>query len=154
MGTATTTIQTNNQLKVDYDFAKIFLSNIEVSEETPTYTNGTGSEVTLKAGTPMGRITASGKVTPLASAANDGSQYCVGVLIRDYTVANAADQEVTLVVAGEVRSSFVEDNLDGSDTLDTVVTNNGGRRIRDVIQGDTAGIVLKNVTDNMVADNS
>lgn len=154
MGTATTTIQTNNQLKTDYDFSKTFLSNIETSEEKPTYTNGGGSTVELKAGTPMGRITASGKVTPLASGAVDGSQYCVGLLLKDYSVAAAADQAVELVISGEVRSSVVEANLDGSDTLDTSVTNNGGRRIRDVIQGDASGIVLKTVTDNMVADNS
>jgi hypothetical protein len=50
----------------------------------------------LVAGTVLGRITASGKLTILAPGASDGSQNAVGVLFDD-TDATAEDKRVVLL---------------------------------------------------------
>jgi len=124
-----------NILDTDYNTAKMVIHGGRY--ETATYTNGTGSEVTLPKGTLLGRISASNKVQPLASAAVDGSQFPVGILNESITVADGASYDLSMVIAGEVDASFL--SLDGSDTLATVVS---GRTIGDRIKSDTLGILL------------
>jgi len=122
-------------LHTTYDRSQIFVGDNRY--ETGTYTNGTGSTKDLAKGTLMGRIHATGKLTPLASAASDGSQYPVGILADDYSVLDTASATVTICVAGDVVSSKIV--LDGSDTLETVIS---ARRIKDRIGADTVGIKL------------
>ncbi len=146
MSTATNVNQTDSQLHVDYDVAKIFLgcNRYDASE----YTNGTGSEVTLKAGTLLGRISASGKLLPLASGATDDSSIPVGVLSHTVTVANKATVNLTFCVEGDVAEEKVI--FQGSDDYDTVVS---GRTLRDRIGADTVGINLVATTENTTFDN-
>lgn len=102
-----------------------------------SFTNGGGSAVTLDQGTVMGRISATGKLVALTSAASDGSQFVVGVLCDTTTVAAGGTVDLTLCDSGEINQSMVK--LQGSDTLETVV---GGRRIKDKIGAETVGVKL------------
>ena len=56
-----------------------------------TLLNAGGAAVTFEIGTVLGKVTASGKLVPLAPAASDGSQ----------TVAGLLGDRVTLAAAGE-----------------------------------------------------
>jgi hypothetical protein len=129
-------LQINN-----YDYSKIFIR--ENRFEKGTYTNGTGSEVTLEVGTLLGRIGATDKVTPLKSAATDGSQYPVGVLAEEVTVANGASATLNFCIGGDVVKSKVV--FDGTDDFDTDVED---RTLGDRIAADTLGIKLVAV-DNL-----
>lgn len=105
--------------------------------ESAYITNAGGEDVTLPAGLVMGRITANGRVTPLEAEATDGSQFPVGILAANYTVAAGADQSVSLCVSGDVNEGML--SFLGSDTLDSVVD---GRILRDRLAADTLGIKL------------
>jgi hypothetical protein len=146
MSTGTTVNQTSNQLHTDYDNSIIFLGCNRYS--TAEYTNSTGSSVDLEAGTLLGRISASGKLLPLASGATDDSNIPVGILSHNITVANGATVTLTYCNEGDV----AEDKIifDGSDDLDTVVS---GRQLRDRIEGDTVGINLVASTSMTSYDN-
>ena len=116
---------------------------------TGTYTNGTGSEKTIEAGTVFGRIHASGLLLPLESDATDGSQFPVGILVEPITVANGASKTLTLCNGGDVEESkLVFEN--GTDDLDTVVS---ARNLRDRIAADTKGIRLFNSDELSAYDN-
>lgn len=112
------------------------------------YNNDTYDPIMLSAGTLMGRISATQKVIPLASGASDGSQYPVGILAEDTTIADGETANLVLCNFGTV----VENNviLDGSDTMDTVIS---GKSIRDRIASDTIGIKLQEGTENTGYDN-
>ena len=116
--------------------------------DSADYTNGTGAEVTLPAGTLLGRVNASGEVLPLASAATDGSEYPCGILSQAVTVANGATVNVTFAVEGDIAESKVV--FDGTDDFDTVVD---GRILRDRIAADTVGINLVTATSMTGYDN-
>lgn len=106
------------QLFTNYDVSKIFIGNNRY--KTAEYTNGTGSEVTLAAGTLMGRIFATNKVTPNVSSATNGSQLPVGVLADSYVVANGVTVTITMCIGGDIAQEKV--TLGGSDTLATAIT--------------------------------
>lgn len=120
----------------------------ENTTTTGIYTNGTGSSVTLAAGTVMGRISASGKLTPFTTAATDGSQFVVGILVEGATVADAASATLTICDSGEVNQNLV--SLQGSDTLETVLS---GRRVKDKIGAETVGVKLISSTELSGYDN-
>ena len=135
-----------------YDTNKIFLRNIVTRQYT--FNNDTGGVLSLKPGALLGKKASNGKLKALASGVNDGSQYAVGILMTEITdLADAADLTVNVVISGEVDEQAVSDNLNGADDLDTAVTNNGGKDIREVIMGDTAGVVLRESTDLTGSDN-
>lgn len=130
--------QANNGQQANFkrDVSKIFVWNNRYTNGS--YVNGTGSEVTLPAGTVMGRVSANQNLAPLESDATNGSQFPVGILANDHTVANGATHSVSICISGDV----VENKLifnNGTDTLNTVVT---GRSLRDRISADTAGVHL------------
>ena len=86
------------------DISKIFLGGNKTI--TATYTNGTGSAVTLSPGRVMGRISASNKVTPQDKDNTDGSQLGRFVLMSSHVdVANGASVICTLCFKGEVDAS-------------------------------------------------
>jgi hypothetical protein len=151
MSTVTKVIDTSNLQGNDYDVSKVFLRNIISQEET--LNNASGAAKDFEPGTLLGRVTASGKLIPLASAANDGSQFAVGVLMSNVIqLANGADQTVSVCIGGEVAEDKVV--LAGADALTTTVTNNSARTIKDVIAGDTKGIQLRSSTELTGHDNS
>lgn len=127
-------------LKTEYNTQKTFIrDNNFISGEM---TNATGADITYPGGTLMGRISATLKLVPLASAATDGSQFPVGVLATDYIVEAGTTRNVMICNSGEVVESMVI--LQGADTLNTVIT---GRTIRDRIGADTVGVILRAVDD-------
>ena len=144
---ATTTLNTENQLNTNYEQYAIFLADNDYAPRN--YTNGTGSEITLAAGTVMGIISATDILLPLESDAVDNSQYPVGILTQDVTVANGASKVLSSCVGGEVNENrLVFQN--GTDTLATVVD---GKTLRDRIAGDTLGILLTPTEDLSEFDN-
>lgn len=135
-----------NPLISNYDTSKTFIWNLRTDKAN--YTNSTYDDVTLLKGTLLGRISATGLVVPLTSGASDGSQFPLGILLEDTTVAGSDTVTLTFAVEGDV----VEDKilLQGSDTLNTVIS---GRRIRDRIGADTVGIKIVASTEMTNYDN-
>lgn len=133
-------------LTSNYDTAKMFLFGNE--NQKANYNNSTYDVVELAVGTLVGRVSATGLIVPLESGASDGSQFPVGIVRADYSVEVGDTREIVFCVAGEVDENMIV--FQGSDTLDTVVS---GRRLRDRISSDTAGIVLKVVDQLSGLDN-
>ena len=117
-----------NHVRYDYTVDKIFL-NFPNQQKKFTFVNGTGSERTIPAGTLVGITTADQTIAKeLASGASDGSQIPYGFTLYDITIAAGVSEEAEgLVGHGDDKSSIYEDKitLNGSDTLDTVVTELG-----------------------------
>lgn len=139
---------TNNMMITNYDLSKIFLLNNRYL--TGEHTNSTYVDEVFPAGTVVGRIATSGKIVPCISSASDGSQLPIGILATDYTIEAGATSTLTYCLQGDVASEEVG-FINGTDTLDTVVS---GKRYRDRIASDTAGIILKDSLDLTDYDNS
>jgi len=150
----TTTVSTSNSRFVETDVSKIFLFNRESLKATLYFDNYSGgTAVTLEPGTVLGRIASSDKVTPLDSSASDGSQFPVGILMQQVTVAaNTIDSatEVYMCVAGDVAKGKII-FYNGTDTVATVVSD---RTLGDRIGADTVGIRLVPSTEMTESDNS
>jgi hypothetical protein len=146
MSSQTIALNTGQQLTVNTDIGKIFVWENRYSDAA--YTNGGGAPVTLTEGTLLGRIAATGKIVPLTSAANDGSQFPVGILNQTVIVAAGETRQLSFCVSGDVVENKVL--LQGADTLDTVVA---GKTIRDRIGSDTVGVKLVTSTELTGYDN-
>ena len=130
--------QTNNQAHFDYERSNVFIGFTN-RFEVANFINLTGGALTYKAGTVVGRISATNKITELKSAATDGSQMPIGILATDITaLAGSGTKDVTMCISGDVAEEKVI--LNGADVLTTVVT---GKTLRDRIGADTVGIILK-----------
>jgi len=141
MSTQTIVNNTGNQAHVDFDVSKVFIFGNEY--QSFDFENTTGSELVLATGTLVGRVTATNNLEILKSAAVDGSQFPVGILLSCPTLAIGETRKVSVCIKGNVAEEKVI--LEGADTLETMIT---GRSIRDRIAGDTAGIMLR-VTDEL-----
>lgn len=119
MSSQTIALNNGQQAIVHTDRAKIFLWNRRSSEGV--IANSTYSDVEYPIGTVMGRIGATGKLVPLQSAATNGSQFPVGVLMNTYTVEASSERTVTMCDDGDVDGSLLV--FDGSDSLNTQVSN-------------------------------
>ena len=146
MSEVTNTINTDNQQHNDFDTSKIMLGDNKY--EAGYYNNSTYAEVTLQAGTVMGRIATTNYLVPLEAGASDGSQFPAGILAQDHTVADGVTANMNICVAGEVAEEKVL-LTDGS-TLETVISS---KRIKDRIMSDTAGIILVLGTELTGTDN-
>lgn len=146
----TTGTNTNNQLTVKSDTSKIFIGDNRHDTFTASIENSTYDDVTYLAGTLFGQKSADLSVKPLASGASDNSQYPLGVLAHDITVeaGDTYEEQVTLCVEGRVAEDKVL--LQGSDTLDTIIS---GRTLRARIGADTVGIKLVSSTEMTSYDN-
>lgn len=136
----------NNVLITDYDQSKTFLWNKRTAKGT--IINALYVAKLYKQGTLLGRVGSSKAIVALKSAAVDGSQYPLGILLEDTIIDSQDSLEVTFAVAGDVVESKVV--LDGTDTLDTLI---GSRTIRDRIGADTVGIKLVQSTEQTRYDN-
>lgn len=134
----------------NYRWQQIFLSNNKYKDYT--YTNDTGSEVTLTVGRLMGTILASAKTYPQASTSTDGSEMPRGVLAQTYTFAIGASGTVAVCYTGDINQNALL--LNGSETLATVVrtVSTGGGTIGDLITQNT-DIVLWNSIETTGYDN-
>lgn len=149
MSTGTIKTQTDNLLHVEYDVAKTFVFDNRY-KSGQTLLNASGGVLTFPVGTLLGRISASLKLVPVASAASDGSEKPFGILATEATdLADAGEKTVNVCVFGDVVESKVA--LDGSDTMNTLI---GGVTIRDLIASETQGINLVADTAMTQSDNS
>jgi hypothetical protein len=148
MSSAIITINTGQQITTQYNLEKLFLWDNRY--ESDNYVNNFSySTITLLAGTVMGRVASTGVLIPTTASAVDGSQYPIGVLARDVVnLAAGATQLCAICIAGDVSAPLLIFTF--GDTLDTVVN---GRRYRDRIQADSAGIILKGRTEMTAFDN-
>lgn len=146
MSSGTTVLNTGNQAITNYDNRKVFVWNPR-SEEA-SYNNSTYDDVTLTAGTLMGRIAATDKITPLTSGASDGSQFPVGFIAETTVVASGDTVDIDIIVSGDVAEDMI--TLQGSDTLATVISS---RTLRDRIGADTVGIKLVGGIEMTATDN-
>jgi hypothetical protein len=143
MSTQTTTVSNGSSLFVNTDTSKIFIR--ENRYERDSYVNNSGYDpITLKAGTIMGRISATGILVPWTSTASDGSQNVVGILADDMQIAGGATAAASICIYGDVAKEQLVFTKPG-DAFETVVA---GRRVFDKIKSETAGIRII-TTDEM-----
>ncbi len=137
------TIGSNNgvQLFVNTDLSRVFLWENRYSKGS--LNNADYDPLVMKAGTLLGRRASNQLLYPQNSAATDGSEYPIGVLAEDMTIAEGTTVDVAFCNYGDVSEKKII--LHGTDTLSTLVH---GRSIRDRIASDTVGIRLI-VTDEM-----
>lgn len=145
---STIVLQNNSQMIVNFDTSKTFIRNNEY--KSFDYTNGGGAPIQLNGGALMGQISATQKVKPLVSTANDGSQIPIGILATDYIVAAGATVSVRVCVSGSVVKSKVLFDQTVPDTMATVVS---GRTLEARIGADTVGVLLIESTENSDFDN-
>ena len=127
----------------NYDYSEFLLFNI--TTDTGTLTNASGSTITLNMGTAIGRIAATGLLVQQVSTATDGSQVPIGLLATGYVIPTGTSQVMTYVKAGEVNAQQVQ--LSAGDTLLTSITDNSTHlgTIGDILAG--KGILLKGGTN-------
>jgi len=146
----TTVLDTTNQLYVNVDQSKIFLGENEFI--SGKISNATGADVTLLAGTLLGRISTAGgtfgELKALDKDSTDGSQFPVGVLTEDLLVPATSFTNCTACVAGYVAEEKLV--FASGESLDSVVSS---RTLRDRIAGDTLGIRLLSATNLTKTDN-
>lgn len=123
MSTVNTVLSTNNMQITNYDVSKLAIGFN--SFITATHTAPVGGSV-LTGGMVLGRITATGKVVELDSAAVDGSQFPIGILVEDRTVAAGVSVDLNIVNRGRVAAEKVTlkagvaltDDVDGRQLVD------------------------------------
>lgn len=146
MAENTVVTNTGSQAHITTDTSRIFL--YENRYETDSYVNNSGyNPITLLAGTVMGRVSATGVLVPWQKGSSDGSQTVVGILAQDLVIDAGATENAAVCIYGDVNESkvlFFNSAATGA-SLETV---DNGRRMRDRIKGDTAGIRLI-VSDEM-----
>lgn len=144
MAIGTVVKNTVDQLNIDIQTESLFLGSN--SYERGELSNPSGSEVTVLAGTIVGRISATGLLLPLAIGASDGSQHFVGVLTETAVIGASSTAKVTICIEGMVDSDLLKFNA--AETLESVVE---GRQLRDIIAGQ--GIRLIAGIENTAFDN-
>lgn len=88
------------QSVTQYDVSQLLLGNNWFKDFT--YTNSTGSSVTIQPGTLLGQVLATGKVLPNLSTATDGSEFPMGIAADNAAVTVANGDSVVLNVASKV----------------------------------------------------
>lgn len=127
-------LNNGSQAIVNYSTDKLLLRDNKFIDAT--YTNSTGSDVDITVGQLFGRIAATGLIVPLTSAATDGSQYPLGLAMKNVTVADTESISLRLVVGGEVSKELI--SFDGTDDFDTDVED---KTLGDRIMSDTLGLL-------------
>lgn len=141
------TVAENNgtQAIIHTDRSKVFLWNRR-SAKGQIQNSDLYDPITIPEGTVLGRISATGLLTPFTSGASNGSQFPVGVLIGDRTIQEGETQDVHFCDDGDVAAEKLI--FQGSDTLDTVVS---GQRVRDRLK--MMGVKVIESTEMTATDN-
>lgn len=140
-------LNNGQQAIFQYNTEKIFLGSNRY--KTFDLNNASGASKTFPAGLVMGQIAATGKIVPCVSTANDGSQYPIGILNQDITLANGADANVQVCTSGDVNiNAILFDNV--YDSLTTVIS---GQTFQRRIGTDTVGVNLMAETELTEPDN-
>lgn len=119
----------------DFSVAQLFLGGQQF--KNGTYTNGSGSTVTLVAGQLFGRILATDLVAPCIAASTDGSEMPRYLLADAYSVPAGESVTVSLCWAGNVNKNMV--TLNSTDTWATTVrtVSTGGGKLEDLFVANT-----------------
>lgn len=155
-----TKVSNSNSRFIDHTVDKLFLWNNRYDKGLFDEPNSSG-EFTLEQGQVIGRIASSGKLKICDATATDGSQFPIGVVAKDVTMAaDATDVDVTYGISGDVDQGKLK--FSGSQDLDTAVTVQDGldpaqdttysRTLRDLIQ--SAGLRLVGGVELTDFDNS
>jgi hypothetical protein len=137
----------SNPLVQNFDNQSIFLTAPTMT--SGTYTNSSGSSVTLPVGKVMGRVTSSDKLAITASASTDGSQNPRFINVEEVVVADGASATIFVANNCQVAEDLIV--LAGSDTLDTAVGTAG--IIRDLLN-QNGNIVVVPETQNAAYANA
>jgi|SRR5690242_4869498 len=128
MSEITQPLNTGQQMTTNYDLSKIFLWDNRYDNEQ--FVNNTNyNPVTLKAGTVMGRVTATGILRPCDASQTDGSNIPIGILAQDLLVLGGATARCSICVRGDVNRNGII--FWTANTFDTITA---GRRYYDLIQ--------------------
>lgn len=141
MGSVTTRNAASNFLTADYDFSRVFI--FDNTYHTVTIA-ASGADVVLAAGTPIGVVTSTYQIYKSGTS----NISFIGICAQDLTITDGTSATVLICITGEVVESAVSDNMNGTDTLDTVVAY---VPIRDLIA--RQGIVLRASTELSAVDN-
>lgn len=149
---ATTTTYANGLLTTQFDYSKTFIWNGRY--RTGTYTNSSGSPVTISNGQLIGRIFASHLLAPQVSTATDGSQIPIGVVRGSYTVANGASVTINYCYSGDIEVAALV--FGGSDTINTVILLNSSVPAATTTQIGTIEdlLVARNINPISATDNT
>ena len=131
----------SNPLVQNFDNQSIFLTAPTMI--SGTYTNSSGSSVTLPVGKVMGRVTSTDKLAIMTSGASDGSQNPRFINVEEVVVADGASATIFVANNCQVAEDLIV--LAGSDTLDTAVGTAG--IIRDLLN-QNGNIVVVPETQN------
>lgn len=130
MSTFNRKVSTNRQATTNYDVSKMFVWNNRYHTENEI-NNSSYIPLNCPGGLLVGRVTSSGLLAPFNSAANDGTQFPVGVLKADVgPLAALATAKCAICVMGDVVAEQIIFAYSG-DGLDTIVS---AKRVRDYIQ--------------------
>ena len=138
MSSQTTALNSGNQAHIKTDVSRIFVGRNRYTKAR--YNNSAYGSVELLAGTVMGRVKVTGWIKPHTSGASDGSEYPIGVLAEDITVAGGGLVDLFICTEGDV----VADKLIFTTSTDNIDKTVGDRRVRDWFQ--VGGIKL--ITEN------
>ena len=148
---------TNTQAHFGFDFSKIFIRDNQF-DDAETLVNKSGGAKDFKQGLVLGMITLDvsgdkGKLVPSLSTATDGSEFAYGVLKSDVVqLADDGEIKVSVAVAGHVaEDKLIFDN--GTDTIDTFVPVNLGKKIKGHLYSNTMGIKVIEVEELSKLDN-
>lgn len=149
MGEQTFPVQTGSQLTANTDISQVFIGNT-FTRVNSSVNNSLYVDLEIKAGTLMGRITASGICIPFKSDASDGSQNIVGLMNNTIVIPAGETVNCDIVIKGEVATNKLVFAKVG-DTIQTIVST---KRVLDKIASETAGILLVNTREMTDFDNS
>lgn len=142
MSTITQSNATENQIFSAYDTSKIFLFDNKFREVTVT--NSAGTDLAVVEGMAIGAVGA----TYQEYKSGTSNIQLIGVAAQAVTVPANGTATVVICTSGKIAEEKVV--LNGSDTLDTIVSN---KTIRDRFASDTLGIYFAATDELTVADN-
>lgn len=155
MALTTNTTKTNDSNFAVKNTEHSYLQLGENKTKTYKFDEPDGSgEFTLELGTLVAVVSSSGKIVKHDASATDGSQFPVGFVTRDVTMAQGAtDVDVLVVIAGRVNKSLIK--LNGQNLSDPIQNpTDYNRNIAEAIEGDTYGIELVDEDQLDAFDNS
>lgn len=143
MSSITQGTPTRNQLTSQYDFSKTFL--FDNKYKSVTIANSSGSDLALVVGTLIGVVSTTYQVYKSGTS----NIQLVGICAEAITIADGDSATVNVCIGGKVASAKI--TLDGTDTLDTVVSY---KTIRDRLASDTLGIEVVTASELTADDNT
>lgn len=129
-----------NMTVTNVDLGNVILQDAKFRDETLSF----AAAGTVKEGTILGRVTASGKLVPFATGAADGSEVPKAILTYDVTAAAAGDVAIRAGLAGGFRKERLVIDADGDDSN---ITDAILDQLRDY------GLVPVNVAELGILDN-